>query len=76
MIVLEVGKREFIQHTSKYLKKAEGEDKIIITHNNKPVLELHKLKTKTIYDLRGLISEIKIEDDINDHVFPGYDEWF
>lgn len=74
--MLKVGKREFIQHTSKYLKKAELEDSIIITHNNIPVLELHKLKTKTIDDLKGLIEEIKIVGDINDSILPGIDEWF
>lgn len=69
-----IGKREFIQHTSKYLKWVEENDKeIIITHLNKPNLILAKIKFQTFKDMAGF-TEIKIQGDINEHVLPGYDE--
>ncbi len=70
-----VGKREFIQHTSKYIKWVEQENEpLVITHHNKPDLVVTKVKTKTIRDLRGF-AKIKVVGDINEPVFPGYDEW-
>ena len=72
-----VGKREFIQHTSKYIKWVENHnDPIIITHHNKPDLVLTKFKSKTLSfnELRGLIN-IKVHGDINEPILPGYDEW-
>lgn len=70
-----VGKREFIQHTSRYIKWVEEEDKeLIITHQNKPDLVLSKIKLKSFKELRGSI-EIKIHGDINEHVLPGFNEW-
>lgn len=70
-----VGKREFIQHTSKYLKMVEenGQD-LIITHQNVPDLILSKVKPVTFSKLKGLTT-IKIHGDINDPILPGYDEW-
>lgn len=68
-----VGKREFIQHTSKYLKWVEEHDKeLVITHQNKPDIILKKIKLKSLRDLRALV-KIKIHGDINEHVLPGYD---
>jgi len=39
-----VGKREFIQHTSQYLKEAELTGSLIITHQKKPVLKLIRIE--------------------------------
>ena len=70
-----VGKREFIQHTSRYLQWVETQGaKLIITHQNHPALELIKIKPKTFQELRGSIA-IKELSDINEHVLFGYDEW-
>ena len=69
-----IGKREFIQHTSKYLKWVEEGDELIITHQNKPDLVLTKIKAKSFEQMRGF-AEIKIHGDINEHVLPEYDEW-
>ncbi len=36
----EIGKREFIQHTSRYLRWIETENRpLVITHHNEPVLK-------------------------------------
>jgi len=70
-----VGKREFIQHTSKYLKWVEEQDKeLVITHQNKPDLMIIKIRHKSFKQLKG-VADIKTQDDINTHVLPGYDEW-
>jgi hypothetical protein len=71
-----IGKREFIQHTSKYLKWVEEEDKeLIITHQNKPDLVLTKIKHKSIKEMRNF-TEIKVKDsDINEPVLLGFDKW-
>jgi len=70
-----IGKREFIQHTSKYLQCVEHQDlQLIITHQNHPALMLVKIKPLTFNELRGSISIVEHED-INKHVLPGYDEW-
>lgn len=70
-----VGKREFIQHTSQYLKWIEDQDgELIITHHHKPELILTRIKSKSIDDLRGFTT-IKIHGDINDPILPGYDTW-
>jgi hypothetical protein len=70
-----VGKREFIQHTSKYIKWVEEQDKeLIITHQNQPGLILTKIKLKSFNEMRGF-TEIKVHGDINEPVLPGYDEW-
>lgn len=69
------GKREFIQHTSKYLKLVESTgEELIITHQNEPDLILKKIKPKVFSDLRG-IAAIKIIGDINEPILPGYNEW-
>lgn len=70
-----IRKRDFIQHTSRYLKLAEAEGKIIITHHNKPTLEVKMLKPKSIRELKGLIKEIDDQNDITDQELLGYDEW-
>jgi prevent-host-death family protein len=71
----EIGKREFIQHTSKYIKLVEeqGQD-IVITHHNRPDLVLSKIKLNSFHDLRGSV-KVKIHGDINESIFPGYDQW-
>lgn len=70
-----IGKREFIQHTSKYIKWVEEHgDELVITHQNRPDLVLAKIKLKTLKELRGSVA-IKVHGDINEHVLPGYDEW-
>ena len=70
-----VGKRDFIQRTSKYLKQAEEDSVIIITHNNVPVLKLSKIKSRQVASLQGLLEFVEVEGDINDPVLPGYDQW-
>lgn len=74
MNVVQVGKREFIQHTSKYLGLAESRE-VIITHHNKPCLKIVPVHPKTISDLAGILENIKIIGDINDPILPGYDQW-
>jgi antitoxin (DNA-binding transcriptional repressor) of toxin-antitoxin stability system len=70
-----IGKRDFIQHTSKYIKWVEehGTD-LVITHHNRPDLILSKIKPKSLKDLRGIVT-IKIHGDVNESVLQGYDEW-
>ena len=70
-----VGKRDFIQHTSKYLKFAENIGNLVITHQNHPRLRLTRIKKKSLEDLRGLISHVKVKEDINAPVFKGFDQW-
>ncbi len=68
-----VGKREFIQHTSKYLKLVEKRGgELIITHQNEPDLLLTKITHKSLKDLRGLT--VKVHGDLNEPVLPGFDE--
>jgi len=74
MSIKKVGKREFIQHTSTYLKWVDNKNQLIITHQNKPALIIIKIKPKAFSDLKGL-TDIKVEGDMNEHVLPGYDEW-
>lgn len=70
-----IGKREFIQYTSKYLHWVEDHGTpLIITHQNSPALIISKVKTQTLKDLRGSVN-IKIKEDINEPVLPGYDKW-
>ncbi len=69
-----VGKREFIQHTSKYLKLVEKQGgELVITHQNKPDLVLAKITHKSLKDLRGVV--VKVHGDINEPVLPGFEEW-
>jgi len=73
--VKSIGKREFIQHTSKYIKWVEEQgSELIITHQNRPDLVLTKIKPKLFKDLRGSVS-VKVHGDINEHVLPEYGEW-
>lgn len=71
-----IGKPEFIQHTSQYLKQAELQGGLVITHQNKPAFKLIPIKGKTTKDLRGLIPYVKIKGDINDPILPGFDQWY
>ncbi len=69
-----VGKREFIQHTSKYLKLVEKRGgELVITHQNEPDLLLTKISQKSLQDLKGLI--VKVHGDVNEPILPGFDEW-
>jgi hypothetical protein len=61
-----ISKREFVQHTSKYLQEEHNQD-LVITHRNKPNLIIAKIKHKTFKDLQG-ITEVKIYGDINAHI--------
>jgi hypothetical protein len=70
-----IGKREFIQHTSKYIKWVEEHgSQLVITHQNRPDLILSKIKPKTLHGLRELV-KVKVHGDINEPVLPGYDTW-
>lgn len=70
-----IGKREFIQHTSKYIKWVEEQGvELVITHHNDPELVLAKIKFKSLQDLRGTVT-IKVQGNINESDLPGYDEW-
>ena len=64
MNAVQVGKREFIQHTSKYLGLA-GSREVIITHHNKACLKIVPLHPRTISDLAGILKNIKIIGDVN-----------
>lgn len=70
-----VDKYEFSLHTSRYLKLAEKEGELIITYHNQPRFYLKFIKNKTIHDLKGLLSGLKIHGDINEPILLGYDEW-
>ena len=72
----QIGKREFLQHASKYLKKIEetGEE-MVITHHNKPQLKLIPIEPKGIQSLKGLIKKFKKREDINKPIFPPFDKW-
>jgi len=70
-----IGKREFIQHTSKYIKWVEKHGAtLVITHHDHSRLKLTKIKMKSLKNLRGSVS-VKVVGDINEPVLPGYDEW-
>ncbi|MBI5447503.1 MAG: hypothetical protein HY939_02095 [Gammaproteobacteria bacterium] len=68
-----ITRREFSQHTSKYLKLVgnTGQD-LIITHQIGADLRITKIKANTLADLRGIIVKVH-EVDINTPVLPGYD---
>lgn len=71
----QIGKREFIQNTSKYIRWVEDHgSELIITHRHQPDLVLSKIKPNSVKGLRGAI-HIKVHGDINEPVLPGYDEW-
>ena len=70
-----VGKKDFIHHTSRYIKQAEEDGEVIITHHNKPTLKLIRIRSKLVKDLKGKITRLKIKGTINDHVLKRYDEW-
>lgn len=70
-----VGKREFIQHTSRYLKLVEKQGgELVITHQNEPDLLLKKITHKSFKDLRGLV--IEVHGDVNAPVLTGFEEWY
>lgn len=73
--IKKIGKREFIQYTSKYINWVEKQgSQLVITHQNQPDLLLTKIKVKSLKDMRGVV-DIKVYGDINESVLPGYDEW-
>lgn len=66
-----VGKREFIQHTSKYIKWVEEhESQLVITHHNHPELVLAKIKLRSLKELRGSVN-VKVHGNINEPILPG-----
>lgn len=70
-----IGKREFVQHTSKYIQWVEDNNsELIITHHKHPELVLSKIKSHQFQDLRGT-AKITIHGDVNESVLPGYDQW-
>lgn len=73
--VTQITKHEFVQHTTKYLGLCEKEGGLVITHHNQPRLFLTSIKTKSLADLKGLLDDIKIHGDINEHVLSEYDAW-
>lgn len=73
MTTMRVPKREFIQHTSRYLKVANNQE-IIITHYGEPCLRLTTISKKNrARDLSGKILILIKEDDINTPVLPELD---
>lgn len=68
-----IGKREFIQNTSLFLKTAE-QSGLIITHHRKPCLLLTPITPKTIHSLRGSIN-VKVKGDINKPILKDYSKW-
>ena len=63
-----IEKREFIEHTPRYLKLAQFED-VLIASRGKPVLALHaSFQIKRASDLAGKIKIRINEEDINSHV--------
>jgi prevent-host-death family protein len=70
-----VGKREFVHHTSKYLKWVETQgEPLVITHHNKPDLVIAKIKSHSFEKMRGF-ADVKVHGDINEPILLGYDEW-
>ena len=72
---LMIGKKEFIQQTSKCLKLVEEKGQLIITHHGEPCLIVKTIKEKSVRELRGLITKIETAEDINTPVFEGIDKW-
>ncbi len=70
-----VGKRDFIQRTSKYLSMVEDGYLLTITHHRVPTLQLAQIHKKFVKDLRGTAGKIIMHEDINEPIFPGFDEW-
>ena len=75
--MIQIGKREFLQHASQYLSKIEASGgELVITHHNQPRLKIVQLKKKSISDLRGLIELKSPKKDLHQKVFPPIDKWF
>ncbi len=71
-----VGKREFSNHTSKYLTLVQKSgQEITITERNQPVLRLVPIEKKTFASLRGLFSGPIDMDELNKPEFPPFDKW-
>lgn len=64
-----IGKREFMHHTSKYLKQVEVGEDIVITHNGKPCIKLSHIKKYSPQDLIGFGGDVKIIGDVNEPVW-------
>lgn len=70
-----VGKREFLQHTSKYMKWLEEHDAaVVITHHKTPEFMIVKIKSRRFSDLQGTVN-VKVHGDIHEPVLTEYDEW-
>ncbi|HBF12603.1 MAG TPA: hypothetical protein DDW49_04310 [Deltaproteobacteria bacterium] len=71
-----LGKRNFLLHASKYLKKVEETgEAITITHQNQPRLKIVPFKPKTIKDLRGAITHLRVKGDLNKPILGDFDSW-
>ena len=72
----EIGKREFLQHASQYLKRVEQSgEPLTITHHNQPRVQLVAVKSKTVRHLSGKITFLKVKGSIHKPVLKGFDRW-
>ena len=74
---LYVGKRQFLQASSRYLKEAEEKGReLIITYHDEPRLRVISIPKKTIRDLKGSLKKCSVnEEDVNTPILPGFDTW-
>ena len=70
--MIQIGKREFIHHTSRYLKAAEMGDDLIITHNGTACLKLIKIKQHSLQELIGFAGKVQIKGDINEPILQEF----
>lgn len=71
-----IGKRDFLHHASQYLKGVEATGTVlVITTRGVPSLQISPVKKKSISNLRGLIKEKVDQDQINEPILPGFDQW-
>ena len=71
--MLSVSKRDFVQHTSRYLNLTQKDEYLVITHHGVPCLKLLPFKEKTTDDLKGLVVDIK--GDMTKPVLEGFEQW-
>lgn len=72
MIMIMIGKREFVHHASQYLRAVQVGDDLILTHNGKPCIRISKLQKNSIRDLIGCGGEVEVHDDINQPVLEEF----
>ncbi len=72
----EVGKREFLQHASQYLKRVEQSgETLVITHHDQPRVQLKAIKSKNIRSLSGKITQLKVKGGLHAPVLKGLNRW-